>query len=736
MKSTRTMRSERLESRMMLAGDAMSLSESCAASLTSEDGAATYRVGDANYDGTFDQLDIQAVLQAGKYRTNEPADWSEGDWNGDERFDQLDLILALQSWPNQIFIPKGFEAEGIELGKGHDFFVGAFSYSGDLTQAGSVYKGNLCTGEGAVLVQQKGRLLSGLSYDERTDYLYAGIKDPGVFEGNFTNQGVAILDGTSGELVQEIIFGDGIEINDALVTSDAVYLTDSLNPALYKVPLDGNGQPSAAWEKIELSDFVMDYTGLGFNANGLVGDFDGKELVVVNVTTGVLYKIDTESGASTPIEIDGDEGLFPDGDGLVMDGRRLYIMQNFAQKIAVVELSDDLSRGTFVENLVSDKFAIPTTIIGFEDHIYAVNTDFCERTALCGLENPDTAQVRSAVVRVDKSHTAVDNVSSQFWPDQISLPVGFEPKDIEVGKGHDFFVGAYSWSSLLAPNVDLEHPVSGLAGAIYKGNLRTGVGDLLVPPQPDNPRPVLGLSYDARTDYLYAAVGDPATLSSFPNQGIAVYNGSTGELVDEIIIGDGIFLSNVLVTESAVFATTTTEGVLFKLPLGNDGNLPSPPAFERIDLAGFEPANEFYAWGIDGDDQDLLVLNGLNGSGVLYHVDPATGVSTPIPIHGDQQTFDLGDELYISGRTLYIMQVFANSIAVVQLSDDLTEGTFVKTIDCGECRSPHNIAGFGNSIYVVNTHALFDPDNAAEDIIFGDPAQVQSEVVKLPKIVS
>ena len=53
--------------------------------------------GDSNDDGRFDQLDITAVLQAGKYGTNQPASWSEGDWNGDGVFDQLDIVEALQS---------------------------------------------------------------------------------------------------------------------------------------------------------------------------------------------------------------------------------------------------------------------------------------------------------------------------------------------------------------------------------------------------------------------------------------------------------------------------------------------------------------------------------------------------------------------------------------------------------------------------------------------------------------
>ena len=51
--------------------------------------------GDANEDGRFDQIDIVAVLQAGKYRTGEPAAWAEGDWNGDGVFDPLDVITSL-----------------------------------------------------------------------------------------------------------------------------------------------------------------------------------------------------------------------------------------------------------------------------------------------------------------------------------------------------------------------------------------------------------------------------------------------------------------------------------------------------------------------------------------------------------------------------------------------------------------------------------------------------------------
>ncbi|TET99515.1 MAG: hypothetical protein E3J30_04395 [Anaerolineales bacterium] len=300
-------------------------------------------------------------------------------------------------WPDLIPIPVGFEAEGIEMGKDQDFFVGTVSWSGNLTKAGAIYKGNLITGEGQILVPPTGKPVAGLSYDARTDYLYAATGHSGGFAGPRWEQGLKVYTATSGRLLGEIIFGDELVINDVLVTETAVYCTDSVSTTLYKLPLENDGKVfSSTVEKIEMTGFEMDPEG--FNANGLVGDFDGKELVIINISTGVLYLVDTESGAASPVNIQGDEQLFANGDGLYMDGRTLYIMQNFAQKIAVVELSDDLTQGTFVKNILSDDFSIPTTITGFGNCIYAINTHFLEFTA----EGADTTLIQSEVVKVYK----------------------------------------------------------------------------------------------------------------------------------------------------------------------------------------------------------------------------------------------------------------------------------------------------------------------------------------------
>ncbi|MCH7920580.1 MAG: hypothetical protein IIC50_21690 [Planctomycetes bacterium] len=299
-------------------------------------------------------------------------------------------------WPDLIPIPAGFEAEGIQLGKDQDFFVGTVSWSGNLANSGAIYKGNLVTGEGQILVPPTGKPVAGLSYDARTDYLYAATGHSGGFAGPRWEQGLKVYTATSGRLLGEIIFGDDMVINDVLVTDTAVYCTDSVSTTLYKVALENDGKVfSSTVAKIEMTGFEM---AEGFNANGLVGDFDGKELVIINITTGVLYLVNTESGAATPVNVQGDEQLFPDGDGLYMDGRTLYIMQNFSQKIAVVDLSDDLTQGTFIKNIVSDDFSIPTTITGFGSCIYAINTHFLEFIA----EGADTTLIQSEVVKVFK----------------------------------------------------------------------------------------------------------------------------------------------------------------------------------------------------------------------------------------------------------------------------------------------------------------------------------------------
>ena len=324
-------------------------------------------------------------------------------------FCTLSMGAAAQlNWPEAIEIPAGFEAEGIELGKGHEFFLGAFSFSSAFGGApnisdfaGAIYKGNLRTGEGAILAPPTGKPVSGLSYDHRTDYLYAATGFVDLVSGN-SGQGVIVYDASNGDIIREITFGNGlgIAINDCLVTRRGVYCTDSFNPDLYKIVLEKGGRLPLvpAVEVISMDGFEM---VPGFNANGLVGDFDGKQLVIVNATSGKLFRVDTATGDASPLEIEGADPVFPfpNGDGLYLDGRTLYILQNFSNKIAVVQLSGDLSGGEFIRNIPGEPglpLNIATTLIGFGNSLYAINTNFFE------LLGSDPASVQADVVRLRK----------------------------------------------------------------------------------------------------------------------------------------------------------------------------------------------------------------------------------------------------------------------------------------------------------------------------------------------
>jgi hypothetical protein len=53
------------------------------------------RLGDANGDGRFNQVDLAQVLAAGKYLTGEAATFAQGDFNGDGVFDTYDIVDVL-----------------------------------------------------------------------------------------------------------------------------------------------------------------------------------------------------------------------------------------------------------------------------------------------------------------------------------------------------------------------------------------------------------------------------------------------------------------------------------------------------------------------------------------------------------------------------------------------------------------------------------------------------------------
>jgi hypothetical protein len=95
----------------------------------------------------------------------------------------------------------------------------------------------------------------------------------------------------------------------------------------------------------------------------------------VNTVDGVLYKVRPGSGVAKRIDLGGATLL--NGDGILLQGKTLYVVQNRMNKIAVVRLTNfDLDEGEVVDTITDSDFRVPTTIASFGDSLYAVNARF------------------------------------------------------------------------------------------------------------------------------------------------------------------------------------------------------------------------------------------------------------------------------------------------------------------------------------------------------------------------
>lgn len=284
--------------------------------------------------------------------------------------------VAATAFPSEIPLPTGFQPEGIATGKGTSFFVGSVA-------TGAIYRGNLRTGEGDVLVPGGvGRSALGLEVDRKGRLFVAGGPTGQAY----------VFDARSGDELATFQLTSEVEtfVNDVALTKDSAWFTDSFRPVLYRVPLGRPGRLPAPDEAEELSlsgDFVLQD---GFNLNGIAAARTGA-LVAVQSNTGALFSIDPATGMTTEIPIDGGDLAF--GDGILLHGRTLYVVQNQLNRVAVVRLATDLASGEIVDHLTDPALDIPTTIADFGRWLYAVNARF-------RIEDPETADYH--VIRLAK----------------------------------------------------------------------------------------------------------------------------------------------------------------------------------------------------------------------------------------------------------------------------------------------------------------------------------------------
>jgi hypothetical protein len=267
------------------------------------------------------------------------------------------------AFPDRLPLPDGFYPEGIAIGSGQDFFVGSLL-------DGSLYRGDLRTGEGDVIAPgAQGRWLVGLDHDARSGLVWGAGIDAGL-------GAVLAFDAVTGDLVHVVAIPGSGFLNDVVVTRQALYLTDSFADRLWRVPLGAAGHPTGPATAVPLSgDFELVTEGdLPLNLNGIDATPDGRWLVAVHTSLGVLYRIDPATGEAATIDLGG--ASIPSGDGVLLQGRTLYVVQNFLNQVAVVELRPGFGSGAVVDTITSDGFRIPTTVARAGNRLYLVNARF------------------------------------------------------------------------------------------------------------------------------------------------------------------------------------------------------------------------------------------------------------------------------------------------------------------------------------------------------------------------
>jgi len=268
-------------------------------------------------------------------------------------FALLAAVAVAAAWPTHINLPDNYQPEGISSGKGKELFVGSIP-------TGEVRRIDARTGaQETVVPGGEGRAAIGLKADNKRRLFVAGGPTGKAFVYSIR---------TGAELEQFQLAPDSDTfINDVTLTNKAAYFTDSRKAVIYKVARDLSGFQTIALDGFNVVD--------GFNLNGIEAAQQGKVLLAIQSATGILWRIDPATGKSEQVDLGG--ATLDNGDGLLLLGKRkLFVVQNFANKIAVVKLSKDLRSGEIRREITSDDFDVPTTVARIGKRLYLPNARF------------------------------------------------------------------------------------------------------------------------------------------------------------------------------------------------------------------------------------------------------------------------------------------------------------------------------------------------------------------------
>lgn len=267
------------------------------------------------------------------------------------------------------------------------------------------------------------------------------------------------------------------------------------------------------------------------------------------------------------------------------------------------------------------------------------------------------------------------------FPTEIELPPGFRPEGIVVGRGSTVYAGSLA------------------DGALWRGELRTGAGDVIFP---GDGTPTVGLAVDEQ-EQVFAAGGASGTGK--------VIDGRTGApLRTYQFAAAPTFVNDVVTTREHAWFTDSRRPVLYRVPLdGSSAPVTVPLSGDYVHLGG----NAFNLNGIEATADGATLLAVQSATGKLFAIDTDTGEATEVDTGG--VTFPNGDGLLLDeDRKLHVVRNRDNVVVTVRLSPDFATGEVVDESRHPRFDVPTTVDRFGSALYLVNARFTTTPTPGTE----------------------
>jgi sugar lactone lactonase YvrE len=279
-------------------------------------------------------------------------------------------------FPTTINLPTGFQPEGIAIGPGPVAYFGSRA-------TGVIFRVDLATGAGRELSPATGTSSLGLKTDRRGRLFVSGGRAGDA----------RVVDTRTGAVLARYQFATtppNTFVNDVILTPRAAYFTDSNRAVLYALPLGRHGElpPATGFRTIPLTGAIV-VDPAAVNANGIARTPDGRGLLIIQSNTGLLFRVDPATGATTAVDVGGVSLV--NGDGLLLLGRTLYVVQNRLNVVTVLRLNAAGTAGRVVDHITDPRFDVPTTVAAFRDRLYLPNARF-------GVPMPDAVAYTAVAV--------------------------------------------------------------------------------------------------------------------------------------------------------------------------------------------------------------------------------------------------------------------------------------------------------------------------------------------------